>query len=155
MNDKPVRTVEGNFKNGNMHGQGKDYYIDGSYSYVGEYKNGLFHGQGHLVDNFEQFEKNGMFINGVYASNQPRKKYFVRDSNIQESTNYPIDFELISKNKSELNNYILYEGPFIEDEPSGKGHCYLKEMNYGCTFYKGFLIGIDGFSLLPSNVTVK
>ena len=55
-------TYSGEFKNGVYHGNGKR--VTENYTYTGEFKNGKPNGQGVLQNRKDNYELNGMFVNG-------------------------------------------------------------------------------------------
>ena len=65
---------EGEFKDGNMHGEGISTYPDGSSRYKGEFKNSLKNGKGSLVyrsgAKYEGEFKDGELTEGVYINTE-------------------------------------------------------------------------------------
>lgn len=127
--------IVGNFIKGILNGEGQYLYTQTKSkpkaNYIGAYKNGLYHGKGQYIDPSTKTNFKGNFINGKFIGKS--QYYFKR--------------ELSSEDE-----FILYEGEFKESLPHGIGVCSTKEFEYDCQFYKGYIIGIGGFSLLPEYI---
>jgi hypothetical protein len=137
--------LNGMFKNGLLNGKGE--YIDkrelSVFSYKGDFLNGLYHGEGHYLDLSSKNDYKGTFISGSFYG--VAKYYFQRDSSKPNVALY--------KNQFIENDFIVYEGEMKADLPDGNGVCTTQEFKYNCEFYKGYLIGIGDYSLLPDYIT--
>ena len=107
---------EGDYKNGERNGKGKEYYKDGKLKFEGEYKNGKRNGKGkEYLDNkiikYEGEYLNGKKWNGKGYDNHNKVAYELKNGNwFLKEYNY----------KGEL----IFEGEYLNGEKNGKGKEY-------------------------------
>ena len=73
-NDKLFKKYDGEFKNGNKDGFGKEIYLNGEY-YLGYFKNNLKNGKGKLFNKFNSIKLESEWVDDLAQE----KKYIIED----------------------------------------------------------------------------
>ena len=138
---------EGNWKNGNLEGNGKMIFKDKKV-YNGNFENGEINGKGEMIFDNGIYYK-GDFINGKFNGNGLLK-------NINNQWEYNGNFQndkFNGKGKFIFNNGDSYEGNYLNNEKNGEGN-YIFKKGY---FFKGIWknnIPEEGYFII-NNITYK
>ena len=116
---------EGEYKNGNINGKVKEYYLNGNIKFEGEYLNGKRNGKGKEYDYwdggeviFEGEYSNGKVWNGKGYQQNYQKKEII--SEINNGKGYIKEFD----NYNTFNRILLSEHEYINGERNGKAKEY-------------------------------
>lgn len=118
---EPIVHLEGNFVDGELEGEGKEYGIDGNVIYFGSFHKGLYEGEGVLYDNVNETMLQGIFKNGHLNGSGKRLTFFEQ---LIEEGEYGND---VLNGKGIIyyaNGQMEYEGEFKEGERYGYGQVF-------------------------------
>ena len=129
---------EGEFKNGNITGEGIEYYSNEDIKYEGTFKNGEYDGFGYLYYSNNNLKYHGYFENGKYE-----------DEGILFYSNGKIEYDGDFRNGNKYgtgtlfneDGDIIYEGKFRNNRMTGEGQFYNEnEQAYKIYESEGFIV---------------
>ena len=114
VNDKLI--FEGEYKNRERNGKGKEYYINDAIMFEGEYSNGKRNGKGKIYYDDGSLKFEGEFLNG--------KKWNGKGYDMYKNVVYELkEGKGLVKEYNE-NDQLIFEGNYINGEKNGKGTMY-------------------------------
>ena len=121
-----VLEYEGEYKNGERSGKGKEYNYKGQLKYLGQYLNGKWNGKGKEYNWKGELEFQGEFLNGK-RWNGIIKNYYCENNNYvfrREGEYKNGDLNGKGKEYEKDTHRLIFEGEYLNGYRHGKGKEY-------------------------------